>query len=368
MSVPASGIYEHFLDLLSADTATGSGETPRNGGGPHSRRARYGEGLDASGAARPHFLTRDDWVRNQIDMALALDSVLTEDDIVMVAAPYELSFTGAVVERAAEMMGATVLSVGTSNTICPIPRALGLIRRYEVTALVCSPTLATEMADVDVSLGGRPGDTTIRRILCTGEALSPSRLGRIGDLWRATATPVFGTDSTPTVAVPCAYGALHLCEHRLRATLRGAAGDASAVAADVRGELLLAPAGSSPTQGVATGELVELRPDPCPCGDGSTVLTPLGRVADAVPSPSGPVSAVDVERVVFESPGLSPHFSWEIRDGAFHVTCAADPGAGRGREPARSLKARVRDELGVDVDVAIVEAGDRQGDGSRPAP
>lgn len=269
MTLPAPDLHARLLDLLTPATRAAADD---------GALARYGEGPGPAGDTRPHFLTRDAWARNQIDLAVALDALLTPDDVVMVAVPYELSFTGALVERAAELLGATVLSVGTSNTICPVPRALGLIRRYGVTALVCSPAVATELAAVDVTLGERPADSTVRRIVCVGEGVPPGGLDRIGTLWGASATAVLGTAAVPVVAVPCAHGALHLCADRLRATVRPTGPDPA------RGELLLAPAGPDGAgTAEATGERVELRPGPdCPCGDRGPVLVPLGPVAGPV--------------------------------------------------------------------------------------
>src|SRR5690606_41037201 len=96
---------------------------------------------------------------------------------------------------------------------------------------------------------------------------------------------VHGTPSTPVVAVPCEAGALHVCA-RLRAEVPGGP----------RGELHL--------DGAPAGELAELHPagEACGCDAASPVLVPLGSTATALPGPDGaPVTAVDVERVVFRS-------------------------------------------------------------------
>ncbi len=225
--------YEQFLDLLTRDPRAGAH-------GRDTAPARYGERIDPSGGPQPIVLTRDEWILNQIDLALALGRLLTEDDVVVSAVPYELSFIGGEVDRVTEMVGASVISVGTSGTICPMPRLLGLIEQYEVTAVVCSPSFAAELASLALSLGRRPEDSTVRTIVCVGEACSAERLDRIGAAWAAKTSALYGTPSTPTVAVACEHGALHVCDHRLRAEVRG----------DLRGELLL--------DGSPTGELVEL--------------------------------------------------------------------------------------------------------------
>ncbi|MFJ4082938.1 AMP-binding protein [Streptomyces iakyrus] len=328
--------YEQFLELLTRDPRAGAH-------GRATAPARYSERIDPSGGPQPIVLTRDEWILNQIDLALALGRLLTEDDVVVSAVPYELSFIGAEVDRVTEMVGASVISVGTSGTICPMPRLLGLIEQYEVTALVCSPSFAAQLASLALSLGRRPEKSTVRTIVCVGEACSTERLDRIGAAWAAKTSALYGTPSTPTVAVACDHGALHLCEHRLRAEVRG----------DLRGELLL--------DGSPTGELVELWPAGrrCDCGSAGRVLVPLGSAASAVRGPDGLVSTLDVERVVFGHRRLAPHFVCALRDGTFHVTCAvAGPQAVDEGALRRAIRSGIGEALGVEAEVAVVGVQD----------
>ncbi|MFF4984216.1 hypothetical protein ACFY3O_29760 [Streptomyces sp. NPDC001046] len=340
--------YEQFLDLLVRDAqdARDARDPARALAGADGRsgaRARYGERAHPSGGTQPVVLTREEWIRNQIDLTLALGRQLTEDDVVVSAVPYELSFIGAEVDRVIEMVGASVISVGTSGTICPMPRLLGLIEQYEVTALVCSPGFAAELAGLAVSLGKPPQDTTVRTIVCVGEACSSERLERIGATWAARTCALYGTPSAPTVAVACEHGALHLCDHRLRAEVRGGR----------RGELLL--------DGVPTGEAAELRPADhrCDCGSASRVLVPLGSMSCAVRGPDGLVTALDVERVVFGHRRLAPHFACLLRDGTFHVTCAvSDPRAPDADAMRRAVRGGIGEALGVEAEVAVVGVQD----------
>ncbi|WP_433303907.1 hypothetical protein ACQP2F_13360 [Actinoplanes sp. CA-030573] len=335
MTAPITTHYEQFLHLLAGEPADPAGAGPV--------RARYGERPGPAGGTEPVVLSRDEWIRNQIDLTLALDRLLTSDDVVVSATPYELSFIGAEVDRVIEMVGASVISVGTSRTICPMPRLLQLIEHYGATALVCPPSFAAELTGLAVAQGRRPADSTIRSIIAVGEACSTERLDRIGAAWTAATSALYGTPSTPTVAVACEHGTLHVCDHWLRAEVHDGP----------RGELLL--------DGVPTGELVELDPDGrrCACGAAGPVLVPLGSLTAAVTGPGGPVSAVDVERIVFAERGLAPHFACDVRAGVFHVTCAV-AGAEPVRDGAvqRSIRDRIRDAYGVDAEIAIVDVND----------
>ncbi len=337
-------------------TTTRGGAPPTAGdGGETPLGARYGEWVDAAGSTRAGLLPQEDFFRAQVDLARAVDGVLGAEDVVVVAVPYELTFVGHVVERALELVGATLIGIGTSNTICPMPRTLGLMRRYGVTAMVASAATALELARADRAPGDGP--PLLRTLVVVDDGCAPARIDRIAALWGASAIPVFGTAAVPVIATPCGAGALHLTEDHPTADLLGPS-DARSLAGGRRGELVAGP--PRPTVGggevTATGQLVELSSGgwTCACGDPSRVVVPLGRVVDAVTTAAGPVSAVDVERVLFDHADLEPDLSCEIRGGRFHVTCTPIPGdRPRPVDLDRSLHARLLAHLGVDATVVV---------------
>ncbi|MFD4633983.1 hypothetical protein ACFVYR_17320 [Streptomyces sp. NPDC058284] len=294
--------FARWLRTLEADAHPGSsvtGEAP-----PLSAPVRYGEWAAPDGDTHAIRMTQPEWVLGQLDLVTALGDLITPDDVAVVAVPYELSLEGAAVERAIESLGACLISVGTSNTICPVPRLLDLIHRYEVTTLACPPQLAAELAALDEAAGRDPRASTVRTILATRPA-APERLRRVAARWGAVASGIFSTPFRPATATTCAAGRLHLLEDRFDAGLRSPTPgriDRDAT----RGELVLTVPGSESAAPVElpTGELVELRPPhtPCACGSERRVVTPLGRVADAVATPEGPITQVDVERCLFTSP------------------------------------------------------------------
>lgn len=359
MTTNTARVYEQFLTLLDPGTQPGP---DRSAADPYSLSTRYGEWADPAGTAHPVLMTRGDWFLDQADLAQSLGRTLTENDVVVVAAQYELSFTGPQIERAIEMIGASVIAVGTSRTICPMTRILELIWQYRATVLLCTPTLATELARLGPSLGRHPGDSPIRLLLTTGEPCAPRRVERIARVWGAAPSTFYGTGSTPTVAVPCEHGELHLCEHRLHATVRGQS-QGRIVPGGLRGELILTrpDQAASRDESGETGELVELWPRDrrCACGNGNQVVVPLGPLAAAVGTPSGPVSPVDVEHVAFAAVELAPCFACEARDDGFQVTCsAADMPPGGANRLRQQLRDRIHDALQVDADIRLIDAGD----------
>ncbi|MFD3441709.1 hypothetical protein ACFWU3_29880 [Streptomyces sp. NPDC058685] len=347
MNPVADRLEAHFtqwLRTLESDARLGSPGDTGDPDGPHglprsSAPVRYGEWEEADGHTREVRMTRPEWMLNQLDAVLALGDVITPDDVTVVAAPYELSLEGASIERAVEWLGASLISVGTSNTICPVPRLLDLIHRYRVTTLACPPQLAAELAALDEAAGRDPGASGVHTLIATRPA-APERLRRIAAAWGASAFEIFSTPSRPATATPCGAGRLHLPEDRFDVSLRSPA--PGRIDSDgTRGELLLTardPESSTPPA-LPTGELVELRPSrtPCACGSGSRIVIPLGRVADAVPTPRGPVSQVDVEHCLFTSPEPQGRVTSTVEDGRLSVAFAVRSGTDRDHAALQEL-------------------------------
>nr|ARK19486.1 AMP-dependent synthetase/ligase [Streptomyces zelensis] len=341
--------FDQWLHTLEADTHGGTDARPDTPTRP-TAPVRYGEWEGPDGSTRPVRTSRPEWMRNQIDMALALSGLVTPDDVVIVAAPYELSLEGASVERAVEWLGASLISVGTSNTICPVPRLLGLLHRYRATTLVCSPQLAADLAALDEAGGRRPAASSLSTLVTTRPA-APERLRRIADAWGASATQLFATPARPATATPCRAGRLHLVADRFAARLRSPV-QGRLDPGGTRGELVLdvhRPGEPAPVA-QPTGELVEL-PAPgtsCPCGSGRQLVVPLGRVADAVRTERGPLTQVDVEHCLFTSPHPRGQVTSRPVGGRLEVTCAVAGTDGRQLPPLREL---VRDRFGPAVEL-----------------
>ncbi|GAA3963492.1 hypothetical protein GCM10022384_14480 [Streptomyces marokkonensis] len=345
--------FDHWLDILEADAHRGTAggtDAPTRPSAP----VRYGEWEGPDGTTHPVRMSRPEWMLNQIDIALALGDRVTPDDVVIVAAPYELSLEGASVERALEWLGASLISIGTSNTICPLPRLLGLVHRYRVTTLVCSPQLAADLAALDGAGGGHPAASSLTTLVTTRPA-APERLHRIADAWGASATELFGTPTRPATATPCRAGRLHLVAGRFTARLRSTAPGLLAPGS-TRGELVLdvhLPGGPAPVA-QPTGELVELpAPDiSCPCGSDRQLVVPLGRVADAVLTERGPLTQVDVEHCLFASPHLDGRVTSRPSGGRLTVACALVGTAGSHLPHLREL---VRGRFGPAVELRPFE-------------
>lgn len=347
MSRTALRFDQHFVDLLEMvdDEALlhGSGAD-----GPDTHPARYAEWADGAGVLRRTDLSHTVWRGALLDMAEVLGELVGPEDVVVVAAPYELSFAGATFERAVELIGAAVIGVGTSDTICPKERLLDLVRRYDATVLVCDPQRACDLAALETARGGDPATSSITRIVAVGAPCAGERLRRIGQEWGAEVSALFSTPTMPLVAVSCPAGGHHVRGHRFEVSLRSATPGRLLPGAQ-RGELMLRTHGALVRPAQPTGELVELVPGAarCACGRPGPVLLPLGTLAAAVGLPAGPVSAVDVETILHAGDDLPPGLTVRAEPPRFATQAAgatvSDPAV------LRELLDRVDHELDIEV-------------------
>ncbi len=347
-------IYDTLEALLALDMRVDRALVERSG----NIGARYGEWVDAFGAPRARFLRRPEFLACQVELVRALYGTIAANDTVIIALPYELTFAGHVAERALELIGATLIGVGTSNTICPMPRTLGLMRRYGASSLVTSSSRALELARLVSLQGASTAPPTLHSLVLMGQVCAPQRRDKIAALWGARPLQVFGTPAVPVVATPCPAGELHLCEEWLSADVSRPEPARLTEGRAVRGELVLqAACRSVDDTPIATGELVELWPRErrCACGDERRVVVPVGQIAEAVETATGLVSTGDVERVLFDSLDLDPEMTITARRDGFRVRCTPrrDEGASWA-EFARWGVERLRVGLGVDSDLERV--------------
>lgn len=343
----ATGPEDTYALLAAGVTGAATGRRPAS--------ARYGERPAGRRARESRVMDGRDFYASQVTFAEAVAEHITREDTVVVAAPYDLSFIGHVAERALETIGATLLSAGSSDTVCPASRTLAIMRGYGATALVGTPRVALELARLDRSLYDAPH--TLDTLVLIGGTASPRGCERIADLWGAAAVRIFGTALLPTIGIGCPKGEIHVCGARSDVGV-GHPSAARIAPGGLRGELWLSVRdgrrdGAVPTP---TGELVELRPAAPPCGCGGTgpVVIPLGPVSETLPTEHGLLSPVDVERVAHGAADLAPDLHCGTDGTRFRLTCTPGPGEPcGGDELARRLEACLRDELGTDVHVAV---------------
>ncbi|MCP3098098.1 AMP-binding protein [Myxococcus sp. K15C18031901] len=331
---------------------------------PAETLVRYAESTGTTGPRCAGFVTREDWLTNNLSVALSWATLLSKEDTLAVAVPYELTYVGADIDRVAELLGVAVISVGTNNTLCPWPRVLELMKSHGVTALFCAPTRAIRLAQLARERGLDPRkDLQVRKIICVGEHCSDARREHLARAWDARVYNHYGMTEALAVAVPCSRQALHLCEDRLHGELVDPDSGAL-VRPGEPGELVLTTLThrAMPLLRYRTGDLVRELSTKCACGNPFRVVKQLGRVTDTFQTRMGTAYFHQLDEILLSEPDIQPFFSVAREAEGLRVSVVLSPAVreGRGRtraEVVAALEQRLGARFGVHVHLVVEDEG-----------
>jgi phenylacetate-CoA ligase len=200
---------------------------------------------------------------------------------------------------------------------------LNLIRENQATVVCCTPTYALRLAEVAAEMTRQHGGTvaemlkSVRLLIVAGEPGGSVRSirQRIEAAWGARVIDHWGMTEVGPLAAECIEnpGGLHVLETECIAEIidpaTGQPFDLDAASDSVRGELVITNLGrtGSPVIRYRTGDIVELDPQPCPCGRSLIRLAGgiLGRVDDMLTIRGNNVFPTAVEAILREFPEVS---------------------------------------------------------------
>jgi phenylacetate-CoA ligase len=299
----------------------------------------------------------------------------TGDSIVHNAYGYGL-FTGGIgIHQGAVELGATVVPASGGMT----PRQVTLIRDLSPDILTCTPSYAIRLAEALAEAGLGPGEgLRLRAGLFGAEPWSGGLRARIEGLLGLRALDIYGLSEIigPGVAAECLEAAdgLHVNEdHFLAEAIDPETG--IPVAEGKPGELVFSSLSREalPLLRYRTGDIASLRHEACPCGRTLAKMSKImGRRDDMLVIRGVNVYPSEVERVVLAEAAVSPDYllvlderepmrrliaCLEPREAAGAGLAAGGRGAGGPGAAAGGLAARLRDELGLRVDVRLLPPG-----------
>lgn len=206
---------------------------------------------------------------------------------------------------------------------------LRFIEENQATVVCCTPTYALRLAEVAADLAKQPESSTaaemfksVRMLIVAGEpgGSVPSIRQKIEEAWGARVIDHWGMTEVGPLAGECVEnpGGLHILETECIAEIidptTGATvgsgewgvGSENSEAQPIRGELVITNLGrtGSPMIRYRTGDIVELDPEPCPCGRQLMRLKGgiLGRVDDMLTIRGNNVFPTAIEAILREFP------------------------------------------------------------------
>lgn len=198
---------------------------------------------------------------------------------------------------------------------------LKFLKENQATVVCCTPTYALRLAEVAAELVKEPGHGTaaellksVRLLIVAGESGGsvPSIRQRIEETWQARVIDHWGMTEVGPLASECVEnpGGMHVLETECIAEIidsaTGQSFDLDHTTAPIRGELVITNLGrvGSPMIRYRTGDIVEVDPQPCPCGRNLLRLKGgiLGRVDDMLTIRGNNVFPTAVEAILREFP------------------------------------------------------------------
>lgn len=262
----------------------------------------------------------------------------------------------------AERIGALLISGGGHGS----RERLDLISRFGATAMCCTPTYALRLAEVAREQGIDPASLPIRTMVHAGEpgASLPATKARIEQTWGARCYDHAGASEVGAHSFECQPqpGGLHVIETEFIVEVVEPGGDRP-VAAGERGELVLTNLGRPgfPVIRYRTGDLVQIDPEPCPCGRTFVRLAGgvIGRVDDMVVVRGVNVYPSAVEELIRRHPAIDEYRVTvarrrEMRYLVVEIECADGVDAD---DLARRVAAQFASTLALTPDVIPVPRG-----------
>ncbi len=290
---------------------------------------------------------------------------VTKNDVIQIAFGYGLFTGGFGLHYGAELIGASVIPISAGNT----KRQIQIMQDFKTTALVCTPSYALVLADAMMEMGINRNGLSLRYGLFGGEPWSEAMRNEIHQKLGIIATDNYGLSEVmgPGVSGECQEcNGLHINEDHFLLEILDPVTLEPVPEGEI-GELVITTLTKEafPMIRYRTRDLTRFIPEPCPCGRTlKRMQRVMGRTDDMLIIKGVNVFPIQIEKVLFEVEGTEPHYQIIVeRDNhADKITVLVEVMESiffdemkKQRKMVDHIKNRLASELGVGVDVKLVE-------------
>jgi phenylacetate-CoA ligase len=290
---------------------------------------------------------------------------VTKNDVIQIAFGYGLFTGGFGLHYGAELIGASVIPISAGNT----KRQIQIMQDFKTTALVCTPSYALVLADAMMEMGINPNGLSLRFGLFGGEPWSEGMRKEIHQKLGIVATDNYGLSEVmgPGVAGECSEcNGLHINEDHFLLEILDPKTFEPVPEGEV-GELVITTLTKEafPMIRYRTRDLTRFIPGACPCGRTlKRMERVMGRTDDMLIIKGVNVFPMQIEKVLFEVEGVEPHYQIivERENHADKITVLVEVMESiffdemkKQRMVVDRIKSRLASEVGVSVDVKLVE-------------
>ncbi len=290
---------------------------------------------------------------------------VTKNDVIQIAFGYGLFTGGFGLHYGAELLGASVIPISAGNT----KRQIQIMQDFKTTALVCTPSYALVLADAMMDMGINPNGLSLRYGLFGGEPWSEAMRQEIHQKLGIIATDNYGLSEVmgPGVAGECQQcNGLHVNEDHFLLEILDPKTFEPVPEGEV-GELVITTLTKEafPMIRYRTRDLTRFIPGTCACGRTlKRMERVMGRSDDMLIIKGVNVFPMQIEKVLFEVEGTEPHYQIvvERENHADKITVMVEVMESiffdemkKQRQVIDTIKSRLASEVGVNVDVKLVE-------------
>ena len=288
-----------------------------------------------------------------------------KDDVIQIAFGYGLFTGGFGLHYGAERLGASVIPISSGNT----KRQVQIMQDFKTTALVCTPSYALMLADKMLDMGVNVSGLSLKYGLFGAEPWSEAMRQEINTKLNIQATDNYGLSEVmgPGVAGECLEcNGLHINEDHFLVEVINPETLQPVEPGEV-GELVVTTLTKEafPVIRYRTRDLTRLITEPCPCGRTLHRMSRvLGRTDDMLIIKGVNVFPTQIENILFEIEGTEPHYRIVIerenhQDKATVMVEVMESiffdEMKKQRHLIDTIKKRLASELGISVDVKLVE-------------
>ena len=290
---------------------------------------------------------------------------VTKNDVIQIAFGYGLFTGGFGLHYGAELIGTSVIPISAGNT----KRQIQIMQDFKTTALVCTPSYALILADTMMEMGINPNGLSLRYGLFGGEPWSEAMRQEIHQKLGIIATDNYGLSEVmgPGVSGECQQcNGLHIAEDHFLLEILDPVTLEPVPEGEI-GELVITTLTKEafPMIRYRTRDLTRFIPGACPCGRTTRRMQRvMGRSDDMLIIKGVNVFPIQIEKVLFEVEGTEPHYQIivERENHADKITVLVEVMESIFFDEMKTqrmvidrIKSRLSSELGVNVDVKLVE-------------
>ncbi|MFB5763272.1 phenylacetate--CoA ligase family protein [Paenibacillus medicaginis] len=284
----------------------------------------------------------------------------TVTDVGAVALPYEFALPGLGFQRLLQFsFGATVLSLGKGGYMAPVDKSLELMKEFQASVLVTTPSYAALLMEESERFGIKLGqDIRLRRILLTGEGCSNTFRSRLEKEWGCEVSFFYGSTECGGIAVECReHKGYHVMEGHVRVEIVDPV-SGKALEYNETGEIVVTTLlrDGMPMVRYRSGDIGYLQKSQCDCGITMDILHLRGRMESMLQLNGNDYSPFLLEHFLMEIPDISLWYHFIVDQGNLIIEAEPYRTSLSNEQLAAKIRKHMLDRLGIACNVEIKHA------------